>query len=381
MTEYETVQLLAWLAMGAVMFLFAATGGFDFGAGILLPFVGKTDKERRVVINTVGPTWDGNQVWLIIVGAGMFAIWPRAYAAAFSGFYFAMLLVLWSLFLRPVSFEYRSKLVNSSWRVFWDWALFVGSVLPALLIGVALGNILLGVPFYYEPFSLRFIYTGSFWGLLRPFALMVGINSVCMLAMHGASYLAMRTQGVVYQRVKKAYRIFAKLFILTFIIAGIWLAFIPGYHLQSLPANPTAQPLANVVTMSIGAWYRNYQHYPWMVIAPLIAIVGAWFAMRWVGRDQTGKSFIASLFCLLGVLLTYGLTMFPFVMPSMTHAGQSLLIWNVASSKLSLIGILIVALIMLPIIFIYTAFVYRKLWGRDQRMSVERIEAEEHVLY
>lgn len=381
MTEFAIVQFLAWLAVGAVMFLFVATGGFDLGAGILLPFLGKTDTERRVVINTVGPTWDGNQVWLIILGAGMFAIWPRVYAAAFSGFYFAMLLVLWCLFLRPVSFEYRSKLENAKWRKFWDWALFVGSFVPTLLFGVALGNLLLGVPFQYDAFSLRFIYTGLFWGLLRPYALLCGVVSVCMLGMHGAAYIAMRTEGVIYERARKALKIFASLFIFSFIIAGIWLASISGYHLDALPNNPIANPLDNTVSTAIGAWFGNYKAYPWMWIAPVLGVLGALFAIIFISNNKTGKTFVASLLALSGVLATYGFTMFPFLMPSISNPGQSLLVWNVSSSLVSLIGILIVALVTLPIIFIYTTFVYKKMWGRTKRISVAHVEKETHVLY
>lgn len=381
MTDYAIVQFLAWVAVGAVMFLFAATGGFDLGAGFLLPFLGRTDEERRVVVNTVGPTWDGNQVWLIIIGAGMFAIWPRAYSASFSGFYFAMLLVLWALFMRPVAFEFRSKLPSAGWRSFWDWALFAGSFVPALLFGVALGNLLLGVPFHYDPFSLRFFYTGSFFGLLRPFALLAGVVSLSMLAMHGAAYLLLRTEGVVYRRAKIALRLSAIVFLVSFIAAGIWLAFIPGYHLVNLPANPASHPLANTVTTTVGGWYANQLHHPWMFIAPVLAVLGALFAINSASKNKVGRCFISSLCALLGVLGTYGLVTFPFVMPSITAPDQSLLIWNASSSEVSLIGILIVALIMLPIIFIYTAFVYRKMWGRNRRLSEKSITAEEHVLY
>jgi cytochrome d ubiquinol oxidase subunit II len=381
MTDYAIVQFLAWLAVGAVLFLFVATGGFDLGAGFLLPFVSRTDAERRTVINSVGPTWDGNQVWLIIIVAGMFAIWPRAYAASFSGFYIAILLVLWSLFLRPVSFEYRSKLQSLKWRKFWDCMLFLGSFIPALLFGVALGNLLLGVPFHYAPLSLRFFYTGSFFGLLRPFALFVGVAGLCMLAMHGAAYLAMRTEGVVYQRVKKAFKIFASLFVILFLIGAVLLNFVPGYHLEGMHANPAAHPLVNVVTSTTGGWYANYLAHPEMFLAPVLAVIGVLLAIRFNGKDQNGKAFLASLLTLLMTLLTYGLATFPFVMPSISNPSESLLVWNASSSELSLIGILIVALIMLPIIFAYTAFVYRKMWGRNKRISVERVEAEDHQLY
>lgn len=372
MTEYAVLQLLAWVAMGAVMFLFAATGGFDLGAGILLPFLGKNDTERRVVINIVGPTWDGNQVWLVIIGAGMFAIWPKAYAAAFSGFYFAMLLVLWSLFLRPVSFEYRSKLENPRWRAFWDLALFLGSLLPALLFGVALGNIFMGIPFHYDAFSLRFIYTGLFWGLLRPFALLAGIMSVCMFCMHGAAYLSLRSEGLIYQRAKSALRVSAICFLTCFILAGIWLQWLPAY------AWDASTQTATVIS---SGWHTVYSSHPALWIAPLISIVGAILVIRFTAKSSLKAAFAASLLTMAGVLASYGLTMFPFVFPSNEDLSQSLLIWNVSSSAMSLLGILLVALVTLPIIFFYTNFVYRKLWGRSPKMSVEIIESETHHLY
>jgi len=147
MLDYESLKLIWWVLVGVLLIGFAVTDGFDLGAAALMPFVGKTDSERRVVINTIAPHWDGNQVWLITAGGALFAAWPLVYAAAFSGFYWAMLLVLFALFVRPVGFDYRSKLTDPRWRQSWDWGLFVGGVVPSLVFGVAFGNLLLGVPF------------------------------------------------------------------------------------------------------------------------------------------------------------------------------------------------------------------------------------------
>jgi len=390
MDFFSILQLLGWAVVGIVIILFALTGGFDFGAGILLPFVGKTDEERRVVINTVGPTWDGNQVWLITAGGAIFAIWPRVYAASFSGLYFAFLLVLWALFLRPVSFEYRSKFVTQKWRNFWDWALFVGSFVPALLLGVAVGNLFLGFPFQYDPITLRFFYGPSMQdanaligllGLLRPFALLLGLFSLVMMLMHGAAYLCMRTEGTILARCQSMLKKSALVLIVLFAIAGIALAwFVPGYHWTPI-SDPMNHPLSNLVAINTGGWLQNYRLYPWMALAPVLGFAGLAMVYLQAARAHFGKAFIASIIAIFSVISTVGLTLFPFIMPSLTHPEQSLLVWNASSSETSLLGILIVAVVMLPIIFWYTAFVYKKLWGRGVRMSVDDIRLQSKVLY
>ena len=182
MNEYEIFRVIWWAILGVLLIGIAVMDGFDLGAAMLMPFIGKTDNERRVVINTVGPVWEGNQVWLILGGGAIFAAWPMLYAVSFSGFYFAILLLLLSLILRPVGFKYRSKLTNPSWRGFWDWALFVGGLVPALVYGVAFGNVLQGVPFTFDD-TLRMTYGGSLLALFNPFALLCGIISVTMLVM------------------------------------------------------------------------------------------------------------------------------------------------------------------------------------------------------
>lgn len=389
MDMLSILQLLGWAVVGLVMILFALTGGFDFGAGILLPFIAKTDEERRVVVNTVGPTWDGNQVWLITAGGAIFAIWPRVYAASFSGLYFAFLAVLWALFFRPVAFEYRSKLQSTSWRSFWDWALFAGSFLPALLIGVAIGNFFLGLPFQYDPVTLRFFYGTSMQdanalvdlvGLLRPFALFFGVVSVALMMLQGSSYLAMRTSGLVYQRSRQVMMHVAWVLILLFIIGGVWVANIPGYHWASM-ANALNNPLSNVVTLSKGGWLHNYHVYPVLYLIPLIGCISALAVIYFARKERMLAAFVASSSALTSIICTMGIALFPFIMPSNTHPEQSLLVWNASSSIRSLLGIEIVGVLMVPIILYYTLFVYKKLWGRGEKMSVERIVKESKLLY
>ena len=197
--DYETLKVIWWLFVGVLLIGFAVTGGFDMGVGALLPFVGRNDDERRVAINTIGATWDGNQVWLITAGGAIFAAWPLVYAAAFSGFYVALILTLFALILRPVGFEFRSKIADPRWRATWDWGLFVGGAVPAIVFGVAFGNLLQGVPFQYDD-TMRVSYSGGFFGLLNPFGLIAGVLSLAMLVMHGGTYLQLRTDGEILAR-------------------------------------------------------------------------------------------------------------------------------------------------------------------------------------
>ncbi|MFZ2295067.1 MAG: cytochrome d ubiquinol oxidase subunit II, partial [Polaromonas sp.] len=202
MLDYPTLKIIWWLLIGVLLIGFAIMDGHDMGVGTLLPFVGRNDVERRVVINTVSAHWEGNQVWFITGGGAIFAAWPLVYAAAFSGFYWAMLVVLWALFFRPVGFDYRSKVHNATWRSMWDWGLFVGGAVPPLIFGVAFGNLLQGVPFHFDAYLVS-TYTGSFWQLLNPFALLAGVVSSAMITLHGGAYLAHRTEGAIQARAVK----------------------------------------------------------------------------------------------------------------------------------------------------------------------------------
>jgi hypothetical protein len=201
--DYETLRLIWWVLLGVLLIGFALTDGYDLGVASLLPFVARSDEERRQAINAIAPHWEGHQVWLILGGGAIFAAWPFVYAVSFSGFYLAMFLVLASLILRPVSFKYRSKHADPAWRSRWDMALFVGGFVPALVFGVAVGNVLAGAPFRFDS-DLRMTYEGSLLGLFTPFTLLAGLLSVAMLAMHGAAWLAVKIEeGPVLERARR----------------------------------------------------------------------------------------------------------------------------------------------------------------------------------
>ncbi|MGF7134377.1 cytochrome d ubiquinol oxidase subunit II [Paraburkholderia sp. EB58] len=377
--DYATLKVIWWVLIGVLLIGFALTDGFDMGAAILLPFIAKTDSERRIVVNTVGATWEGNQVWFITAGGAMFAAWPLVYAASFSGFYFAMLLVLFSLFFRPVGFDYRSKREDQRWRTAWDWALFIGGFVPALVIGVAFGNLLQGVPFSFDT-DLRVTYHGSFFALLNPFAVLCGLVSVSMLAAHGAAFVKMKTDGVIARRASIALRIASLVGVALFLIAGVLVAtIIGGYQIvDAAPFDTVANPLLKSVVGAPGLWLTNYSTYPWMVAAPVIGVVGGVLALVLASSRFEKSAFITTGLMIIGVILTAGFSMFPFIMPSSLDGRSSLTVWDSTSSQMTLQIMLIAVIIFLPIILIYTSWVYRVMRGK---VTAAALEENSHSMY
>ena len=351
MIDYPTLKIIWWVLVGVLLIGFAIMDGHDMGVGTLLPFVGKTDLERRVVLNTVGPHWEGNQVWFITGGGAMFAAWPLVYATAFSGFYWALLAVLWALFLRPVGFDYRSKIHNPTWRSVWDWGLFVGGAVPPLIFGVAFGNLLEGVPFQFDNYMAS-TYTGT---------------------------LAHRTEGAVQQRAIKGAIGAAVIMIVAFIAAGVWLQVIPGYRISSLiDTAALSDPMSKTVVHESGAWMNNYRLQPLLWILPLLAIAGALLTTVLLLARRTLIGFVTSSLALLGVIGTAGASMFPFLMPSSSMPNASLTVWDSVSSHLTL-GIMFWAtLIFMPLIIFYTSWAYRVMRGK---VTIEQIKANEHSAY
>ncbi|SDG76066.1 cytochrome d ubiquinol oxidase subunit II [Paraburkholderia phenazinium] len=377
--DYATLKVIWWVLIGVLLIGFALTDGFDMGTAILLPFIARTDSERRIVVNTVGATWEGNQVWFITAGGAMFAAWPLVYAASFSGFYFAMLLVLFSLFFRPVGFDYRSKREDPRWRSAWDWALFIGGFVPALVIGVAFGNLLQGVPFSFDT-DLRVTYHGSFFALLNPFAVLCGLVSVSMLAAHGAAFVKMKTDGVIARRASVALRIASLAGVALFLIAGVFIAtMIGGYQIvDAAPLDSVANPLLKSVIGAPGLWLTNYSTYPWMVAAPVIGVVGGVLTLLIANSRFEKSAFICSGLMIVGVILTAGFSMFPFIMPSSLDGRSSLTVWDATSSQMTLQIMLIAVIIFLPIVLLYTSWVYRVMRGK---VTAAALEENRHTMY
>lgn len=377
--DYEFLRFIWWLLVGILLIGFAVTDGFDMGVGALLKVVGKTDDERRVMINAIAPHWDGNQVWLVTAGGAIFAAWPPVYAASFSGFYLAMILTLAALFFRPIGFDYRSKLENGSWRRNWDWAITVGSVVPPIIFGVAFGNLLQGVPFHYDDI-FRFKYTGTFLALLNPFALLVGVLSLTMFVAQGAAYLQMKTNAQILQRSQRIGTITGFVAAVLFVICGIWLhSTIAGYVVTSeIDTNAINNVMNKTAQQQSGAWLANFIAMPILWAAPILGVVAFLLTGLFSRAGKGAYAFISSSLGQAGVILTCGFAMFPFIMPSSSHPAHSLTIWDATSSELTLKIMFVVACIFVPIVLGYTIWSYVKMFGR---ITEQDIRDNPHTLY
>jgi cytochrome d ubiquinol oxidase subunit II len=372
--DYETLRLLWWLLLGVLLIGFAVMDGYDLGVAMLLPYVARSDIERRVMLNAVGPHWEGNQVWLILGGGAVFAAWPPVYAAAFSGFYLAMFLVLATLILRPVGFDFRNKFADPRWRAFWDWALFAGGLVPSLVFGVAFGNLLQGVPFRIDS-DLRIFYEGSgLFELLNPFGLLCGLVSVAMLATHGAVYLALKTEGAVAERARAFVTVGAAVTVVLFVLGGVWVALgIDGYAITSaVVGDGPSNPLLKTVARQPGQWLANYAAHRWTIIAPCLGVAGPLLALLLTRLRRPGAAVLASAAGIAGIVATAGLSLFPFLMPSDIMPAASLTVWDASSSRLTLFVMLLATLLFLPLILIYTAVAFRAMRGMVSASQIER---------
>ena len=365
MPDYEALRFIWWALLGILLIGFALTDGYDLGMGILLRFIAKTDAERQQAIATVEPVWEGNQVWLVLGGGAAFAAWPLLYATSFSGFYLAMLLVLATLIVRPVAFNFRDKLPDPRWRDGWDWALFASGAVPALIFGVAFGNLLRGVPFHIEN-DFRPVYDGGFFGLLNPFALLTGLVSGAMMAMHGGTWVALKADGALAERARRAASLAAWTSLGLFILAGLWTAWaLPGYSVAGPVAHDgPSNPLLKSVAITPGAWLANYRHWPVTFLAPALGLAGAYLAAILSRGQRDLYAFLASSVSIAGIIATAGLAMFPFLLPSSSSPNASLTVWDASSSRVTLFIMLLATLIFLPIVLLYTAWVIRVLRGR-----------------
>jgi cytochrome d ubiquinol oxidase subunit II len=365
--DYEILRVIWWGLLGVLLIGFTLADGFDLGVATLLPFAARTDDERRMTINTIAPTWEGNQVWFVLGGGAIFAAWPFVYAVAFSGFYLAMFLVLAALILRPVAFTYRSKRASPVWRTFWDWALFTGGFVPALVFGVAVGNVLQGAPFMFDD-DLRITYLGSFLGLFTPFTLLCGLLSVSIAALHGAAFLTCKAEhGMVRHRARQYGALAAVAAVVLFAAGGAFVAWGGlGYRLVST-ADPfgASNPLHSEVVRASGAYLNNFGRFPWMLIAPALGFFGPLIALTGLRKGWEAPAFAGSSLTAVGIISTVGLSMFPLILPSSSDAHSSLTVWNASSSPTTLFNMLVATVIFLPIVLAYTAWVFKVLWGRS----------------
>lgn len=381
MIDYEVLKILWWMILGSVLVAYAVTAGFDVGITTMMSFF-KNEDEKRVLLNVSAPTWDGNLTWIVFAGGGIFVVWPVVYATAFSGLYFAMLLILFPLFLRAPGYEYRNKIDSHKWRRFWDFGLLISGILPVFIFGVATGNCFVGFPFHFNPVSLRLIYTGTFWELLNPISILSGLVSVAMVILHGSTYLQRRTLGKIHENAREVTFWAGSIVLILFTISGMLIVlYTPGYQLISSPANPTAHMLDNVVTRAAGGWFISYFHYPWKFFGPILAYVGILVAITATYFRSKDISFWASGIAIAGIIITSGFTLFPFIMPSSTHMNESLTVWNAVSSHYALNVMLYIGVVMLAIVTAYKWFAYRTIWHKQPTLSIEDVRKNEHTFY
>lgn len=358
--------LLCVLLIGLGLFV-----GMDMGVGTLLRFVGKTDGERRAALNMIGPHWDGNQVWFILGGGAIFAAFPTLYATSFSVFYVVMILLLFSMILRPVAFEYRSKATASAWRESWDWVFLISGFLPMFVYGAAFGNVLEGVGFHFDWMG-QYYQDSSFWSyLINPFAILCGLMSVALSIFQGGVMLMMRGEDPVYTRSKKCAQWGAITAAVLFIIGGVWIRALRGFVLDSgdpgMPSNPMT---GQHVTREVGAWMHNYAVHPILWIFPLIGVLSMFVGAALVAKDSPHVAWWFGALSWIGTIGAVGASMFPFFMPSTTNPDQSMTIWNSCSSEYTLFCMLIVALIFVPIILWYTSWCYYLMGGKVKAPAI-----------
>ena len=379
MMDYETLRFVWWVLIGVLLIGFAVTDGFDMGVATLLKLVGRGDEERRVMINSMAPHWDGNQVWLVTAGGALFAAWPPVYATAFNGFYFALMLTLFALFLRPLAFDYRSKLDNPTWRSRWDWGLTIGSAVPALIFGVAFGNLLQGVPFQFDDY-LRLEYQGGLLGLLNPFALLAGLLSLLMFVTHGAAWLQLKTEGALRSRSAAIGSLTALVCAVLFVLGGVWLLLgIDGYQVTSvIDTQGYNDTTGKIVSVSAGGWMTNYSRFPLLWLLPVVGVLSFVLCSLTMKLGRHALAFTSSAVAMAMVVVTTGVTMFPFVMPSSLNPNHSLTMWDATASELTLKIMFVVVCIFVPLILLYTAWSY---WVMRGRLNEQFIRDNDKALY
>ena len=325
-----------WFALITILFIgFFFLEGFDYGVGMLVPFLGKNDRERSVIIGSIGPFWDGNEVWLLTAGGAIFAAFPNWYATLFSGFYLALVLMLVALILRGVAFEFRHHDARPAWRGFWEWMIFIGSFLPGFLWGVAISNIILGVPI-----DTSMNYVGGFWNLLNPYALLGGLAFVSLFLLHGSIFLSLRTEGIIEWRAHKVAQ-FAWLPAVVLILLYVVIGYFVTTVFSNLGIDPGIAPLgAGAALLSVG-WFINNHRNGWAFI-------------------MTGLTIALST-------LSIFLGLFPRVMISSLNAAWNLTIYNASSSPYTLTVMTIVALIFVPIVLAYQIWNY---WVFRKRLGI-----------
>ena len=372
MEIFVALKLVWAVLLGVLLTGLGTMVGMDMGVGTLLRFVGRNDVERRVALNVIGPHWDGNQVWFILGGGSIFAAFPTLYATSFSVFYVVMILLLFSMIMRPVAFEYRSKVDTTRWRATWDWAFLISGALPMIVYGAAFGNVMEGVGFHYG-WTGQYFQDESFLSyLLNPFAVLCGVLSLALAVYQGGTMLMLRSEEPIHGRARFAAIGGGIVAALLFAIGGFWVAHLSGYAFTA-PVNPAMPPTplnGPAVALKAGAWMANYYAHPVLWVLPLLGFLGM---LGGAGSAAAGLPILGwwlGAVSWFSVIFTTGAAMFPFLMPSRSTPAQSLTIWNASGSAYNLGWMLLFALVFTPVIITYTSWCFYVMRGKLQRSTI-----------
>ena len=368
--DFSVLRLCWWLLIGVLWTGFAIMDGHDLGVGALLLIVARKDEERRVLINSIAPHWDGNQVWLITAAGAMFAVWPIVYATIFSGLYIALLAMLWTIFLRAPAFDYRSKIEKPQWRYGWDKIIFLASVSTPIILGVAAGNLFLGLPFNIDQ-NISVYYQGNILQLFTPYPLLAGLLGLFMILAQGASYIMVRSEKMIYSRAKKSLLICAFFTIICFIAVMLWTMQLPGFVINNIDINGASNPFAKTVVIQAHGWAKNYINYPIIMIAPIMVVLSFLSAIISSKFNRSLLAFISTSVGIAFIIISFGCLLFPFLVPSSVNPNLSLTVWDSTSSYHTLLLSLISAAIFVPIIFIYTSWVFRIMRGKLTEQKIK----------
>jgi len=376
MELYLVMKVLWWLLLGVLLLGLAVMVGMDMGVGALLRVIGRTDIERRTMLNAIGPHWDGNQVWFILGGGAIFAAFPLIYATAFSGLYVVMLLLLWSMIMRPLAFEYRSKIASPAWRNIADWVFLLAGALPMIIYGAAMGNMLQGVPFHFD-WDLRSYYTGSFISLFNPFAILAGLLSLMLASFMGAAMTAIKTEGMLHERAKRVGFYAAMIAVVLFAVGGVWVSQMHGFVLAQSPDPGVAQtPMSQKVDLVSGALLANYKAMPILWLVPLVGFFGMIVGGLLLKAGRPATAWWIGTLAWVGALGAVAISLFPFLMPSSSNPDQSLTIWNSVSSEHTLLWMTGWSVVFVPLILWYTSWAF---WVMRGKVDTSKIEDDPHA--
>ncbi|MDQ7091639.1 MAG: cytochrome d ubiquinol oxidase subunit II [Methylococcales bacterium] len=373
--DYEILRCLSWGILWLIVIIFSLSGGYNLGVSILFPFLAKTDEERQTLLKSLGVTWNGHQLWFITIGLVLFTAWPMVYMVLFSGMYAILSLACLALFIRPFIVYYRNKLLSEKKRFYCDKALFLTGFIPIFALGIAIGNLLKGVPFHLDS-DMRIIYYGDFWSLLNPFTFLTMITTLGIFMLYGAVYIQLKTDGEMAGRAKEKVQLGAIITVIGFVLTGLWVMRLEGYHIESETLfNGVSNPLAKFVKRGEGLWMDNYEHIPALAVIPIMALISCGLTVGLSIQNKLKLAFISSGVTLVFMIVTMALSMFPFMLPSNMSLNSSLSLWDASSSYKTLSITFWVTLLFLPVAVIYTRWV-SKLLRLNLKQDLSKVSSQ-----